>query len=158
MSVEEKLAGLGLTLPEMPKPAGVYLRAMQVHDLLFISGQLPWVAGELKYRGAVGSDLTVEDGYDAARICALNALSVVKGELGSLERIARIVRLAGFVRSAPGFEDQPRVLNGASELLVEVLGERGKHTRLAVAVADMPLGATVELEVIVQIGEETPKE
>ncbi|MCL5960633.1 MAG: RidA family protein [Chloroflexi bacterium] len=157
MSVEEKLAGLGLRLPEMPSPAGAYVRAVRVHDLLFISGQLPWVAGELKYRGAVGADLTVEDGYEASRICALNALSVVKGEAGSLERIARIVRVAGFIRSAPGFEDQPKVLNGASELLAEVLGEIGKHSRLAVGVADLPLGAAVELELIAQIGEEAPE-
>lgn len=151
MSVEENLARLGLTLPEMPQPAGVYVRAMQVHDLLFISGQLPWVGGELRYRGAVGADLTVEDGYQAARVCALNALSIVKGELGSLDRIARVVRLSGYIRSAPGFEDQPKVLNGASEFLVELLGERGKHTRLAVGVAELPLGAAVELEAIVQV-------
>ena len=151
MTGEEKLKELGLTLPDPPAPAGAYVRAKRTGNLIFVAGQIPMVAGELKYVGRVGEDLTLEDGYEAARICALNALSILKAEAGSLENIKQLVRVAGFVRSSTGFTDQPKVINGASELLAEVLGERGTHARLAIGSTELPLGVAVELEVIAEV-------
>ena len=151
MSAEDRLADMGLELPDPPAPAGAYVRAKRAGDLIFVAGQIPMVDGELKYVGRVGADLTLEDGYEAARICALNALSILKAEAGSLDGIRQLVRVAGFVRSAEGFTDQPKVINGASELLAEVLGERGKHARLAIGAIELPLGVAVELEVIAEV-------
>jgi enamine deaminase RidA (YjgF/YER057c/UK114 family) len=151
MSAEDKLAELGLELPDPPAPAGAYVRAKRAGNLIFVAGQIPMVKGELKYVGRVGDDLTLEDGYEAARICALNALSILKAEAGSLDGIRQLVRVAGFVRSAEGFTDQPKVINGASELLAEVLGDRGKHARLAIGSNELPLGVAVELEVIAEV-------
>ncbi len=151
MSAEDRLGEMGLKLPEPPAPAGAYVRAKRAGNLVFVAGQIPLVDGELQYVGRVGADLTLEDGYEAARICALNALSVLKAEAGSLESIRQLVRVAGFVRSAEGFTDQPKVINGASELLAEVLGERGKHARLAIGSIELPLGVAVELEVIAEV-------
>ena len=152
MSAEEKLAALGLSLPEPPQPAGAYVRAKRAGDLIFVAGQIPMAGGEIQYSGKVGDDLTVEEGYEAARLCALNALSILKAEAGSLEKIAQLVRVAGFVCSADGFTDQPKVINGASDLFGEVLGERGAHARLAIGVKELPLGAAVEVEVIAEVG------
>lgn len=147
MSAEKKLEELGIALPVPPQPAGAYTRAVRHGDLIFVAGQLPMEEGKVKYLGKVGRELDPEAGYQAARLCALNALSVLRAELGSLDRVTRIVRVAGFVASAEGFTAQPKVVNGASELLHQVLGERGVHARLAVGVAELPLGAAVELEV-----------
>lgn len=152
MSAEEKLAELGLTLPEPPQPAGAYVRAKRSGDLIFVAGQLPMAGGEVKYRGKVGGDRSLEEGYEAAKLCALNALSVLKAEAGSLEKIAQLVRVEGFVCSAEGFTDQPKAINGASELFAEVLGERGTHARIAIGVSELPLGAAVELSVIAEVG------
>lgn len=151
MGAEERLLALGLTLPEPPEPAGAYLRARRTGDLLFVAGQLPIAGGKMKYSGKVGKNLNLEEGYEAARLCALNALSVLKGELGSLDRIAHLVRVTGFVCSAEGFTDQAKVVNGASELFNEVLGESGRHARMAIGVNELPLGAAVELEVIAEV-------
>ena len=151
MSAEEKLAELGLTLPEPPQPAGAYIRARRSGDIIYVAGQIPTVAGEVKYAGKVGADLTLEEGYEAARLCALNALAVLKAEAGSLDNIAQLVRVAGFVCSADGFTDQPKVINGASELFAEVLGECGRHARLAVGVKELPLGSAVEVEVMAEV-------
>lgn len=152
MTAEEKLAELGLVLPDPPQPAGAYTRAVRWGELIFVAGQLPLEQGRIRYAGRVGADLNVEEGYAAARLCALNGLSILKAEAGGLERVARILRLGGFVASADGFTDQAKVVNGASELFSTVLGPRGVHARLAVGVSQLPLGAAVELEIIAVLG------
>lgn len=152
MTAEEKLAELGLALPEPPMPAGAYTRAVRWGDLVFVAGQLPLEQGRIRYAGRVGAELSAEEGYAAARLCALNGLSILKAEAGGLERVARILRLGGFVRSAEGFTEQAKVVNGASELFGAVLGPRGVHARLAVGVSQLPLGAAVELEIIAALG------
>lgn len=153
MNVEEKLKELGIDIPEAPKPAGSYLPAVVCGNLVYVSGQLPLVNGQLKYTGKVGKDLDEQAGADAARICAINALGVLKSELGSLERIERIVRVGGFVNSADGFTLQPKIINGASDLLAEIFGENGKHARAAVGVNELPLNAAVEVEMLVLLKE-----
>jgi enamine deaminase RidA (YjgF/YER057c/UK114 family) len=152
MSAEEKLAALGLLLPDPPQPAGAYTRAVRWGELIFVAGQLPLEQGKIRYAGRVGAELSLEEGYAAARLCALNGLSVLKAEAGGLEGVARILRLGGFVASAEGFTDQAKVVNGASELFSGVLGQRGVHARLAVGVSQLPLGAAVELEIIAALG------
>jgi len=145
------LKELGLDLPEPPKPLGAYVPAVRVENLLFLSGMLPLIQGKLQCQGKLGKDLTVEQGYEAARTATLNALSVVRQEIGDLSRVVRIVRLTGHVASAPGFTQQPAVLNGASDLLLNIFGERGKHARVALGAAELPLSAPVELELIVAL-------
>jgi enamine deaminase RidA (YjgF/YER057c/UK114 family) len=152
VTVEARLAALGLTLPPPPKPLASYVPAVQAGDLLFLSGVLPLADGVIPLPGAVGRELTVEEGATAARQALLNGLAVIAASAGSLERVARVVRLNGYVASAPGFYQQPAVLNGASDLLVELFGERGRHTRTAIGVAALPLNAPVELDLIVQLG------
>lgn len=147
MSAEDKLRELGLQLPPPPQPAGAYTRAIKSMGLIFVSGQLPLAEGQIQYAGTLGVDLDVDAGYAAARLCALNALSVLKAEAGTLETVS-IVRLGGYVASATDFYDQAKVINGASDLMAEVLGDKGIHARLAVGVTSLPLGAAVELEVI----------
>lgn len=147
MSAEDKLRELGLQLPPPPQPAGAYTRAIKSMGLIFVSGQLPLAEGQIQYAGTLGVDLDVDAGYAAARLCALNALSVLKAEAGTLETVS-IVRLGGYVASASDFYDQAKVINGASDLMAEVLGDKGIHARLAVGVTSLPLGAAVELEVI----------
>ncbi len=149
-AVEEKLRQMGLELPDPPKPLAAYVPCMRAGNLLFVSGQVPRVKGELKYRGHLGSELSLEEGVQAARHCALNALSAVKKELGSFDRIRRIVKVTGYVSSAAGFNDQPKVLDGASLLLHELLGEKGRHARAAVGVNELPLNVAVEVEMIVE--------
>jgi enamine deaminase RidA (YjgF/YER057c/UK114 family) len=151
MDVESKLRSLGLVLPEPPKPVASYIPAVRAGNLLFLSGTLPFVNGRIEKTGKVGSDLTTAEGREGAKIALLNALAIVKAELGSLERVARIVRMSVHVASAPGFREQPAVGNGASDLLVELFGEAGRHARLALGAAELPLGAPVELELIVQV-------
>ncbi|MFC1525383.1 RidA family protein [Candidatus Latescibacterota bacterium] len=152
MSTKDRLMELGLTLPPPPEPAGAYTRAVRVGELVFVAGQLPVVDGEVVFGGKVGGEVSVDEGYQASRLCALNALSILEAEAGGLDHIARIVRLTGFVCSADGFTQQAAVVNGASELMAEVFGQRGVHARLAVGVVGLPLGAAVELEVIAQTG------
>ena len=151
MTVKEKLESMGLVLPPPPKPAGSYTRAVRTGNLIFVAGQLPTRDGAMAYSGRVGVELSTENGYEAAKLCALNGLSVLSAELESLESITRLVRLTGYVASADGFVDHPKVVNGASEFLGEVLGERGVHARLAVGVVGLPLGAAVELEMIAEV-------
>ena len=148
MSARDRLAELGLVLPDPPEPAGAYTRATRAGALIFVAGQLPLRDGEMVYAGRIGDDLSVDEGYAASRLCALNALSILEAEAGSLDDVKQILRLGGFVCSATGFTDQPRVVNGASDLMQAVLGEAGVHARLAVGVSELPLGAAVELEVI----------
>jgi enamine deaminase RidA (YjgF/YER057c/UK114 family) len=151
MTAEARLAELGITLPPPPEPAGAYTRAVRSGQLLFVAGQLPIVAGEVRFAGRVGRDLDLEEGYQAARLCALNGLSILRAEAGSLDRIARVVRLGGYVCSAEGFTEQAGVVNGASDLFRDLLADRGIHARLAVGVSELPLGAAVELEIIAEL-------
>ena len=150
MNPEKKLKDMGLEVPSVPKPVAAYVPGAVTGNLLFTSGQLPMQDGEVSYTGHVGSEVSVEDGYDAARICGLNCLGVIKAELGDLSRVRRVVKVSGFVSSAPDFEGHSQVVNGVSELLLEVFGERGRHARAAVGMANLPLGASVEVEMIVE--------
>ena len=150
----ERLAELGLELPAPPAPVAAYVRAVRTGSLLFTSGQLPVVDGELLATGlvAAGSDqVSPEHARELAATAALNALAVVAAEVGGLENVVRVVKLVGFVASAPGFVGQPAVIDGASQLLVDVLGEAGKHARSAVGVAQLPLGSPVEVELVVEV-------
>lgn len=149
--VEERLHELGFTLPPAPKPAAAYVPSVRTGNLIFVSGQGPVRDGQAVFTGKVGGDRSEEEGYQAAQIAALNALAVVKAEVGSLDRVARIVKLTGWVNSAPGFTRQPWVMNGASELLQKVFGERGKHARSAVSAHELPLDWTVELDLVVEV-------
>ena len=151
MSAEDQLRALGLELPSPPKPVASYVPAVQSGDLLFLSGILPMRDGMPAWTGKLGRELTVEQGAEAARLACLNALAVIKAHLGSLDRVARIVRLGGHVASAEGFTQQPAVVNGASDLLVAVFGEAGRHARLALGASELPLNAAIELELIVAV-------
>ena len=149
--VDGKLKEIGLNLPEIPKPVAAYIPAKQSGKLVFTAGQLPMVNGELVSKGLLGQDVDVEEANNAARICTLNALAAIKGVIGDLDRIKQIVRVVGYVASVPTFTQQPAVVNGASELLLEVFGEVGKHARSAVGMAVLPLNASVEIELTVEI-------
>jgi enamine deaminase RidA (YjgF/YER057c/UK114 family) len=151
LSIEEKLVQLGMTLPAPPKPVATYVPAVQAGDLLFLSGVLPFRDGKLALEGKLGRDLTVEQGYEAARIALLNALAIVQSQLGTLDRVKQVVRLVGHVASAEDFVQQPAVVNGASDLLVNLFGDAGRHARVAVGAAQLPLNAPVELELILQV-------
>lgn len=152
MDIHAKLESLGLKLPAAPVPAGVYVPAVTAGDLVIISGQLPMVAGELIATGPVPSACCLEDAQQGARQCALNGLAVLDAQIGGdWDRLVRIVRLGGFVCSDDGFTDQPKVINGASELLGALLDDRGVHARAAVGANALPLGASVEIEMMAQI-------
>ncbi|WP_232698297.1 RidA family protein [Brevibacillus daliensis] len=146
MTPEEKIESLGLQLTEPRKAVGNYVACVQTGNLLFTAGQ-----GVDQYRGKVGEDFDVEEGYLAARQSMLNLLSAVKGELGELSRVKRVVKILGFVNCTPDFTDQPKVMNGASDLLVEVFGEKGKHGRSAVGMQQLPGNTAVEIEMILEI-------
>ncbi|MEU7893651.1 RidA family protein [Nonomuraea sp. NPDC049152] len=151
MTPEEKLAELGLTLPEVVAPLAAYVPAVRTGDYVYTSGQLPMVEGKLPQTGKVGAEVSAEEGRDLARICALNALAAVKSQIGDLSKVKRIVKVVVFVASAPDFTAQPQVGNGASELLRDVLGDLGVHARSAVGVAVLPLDAPVEVELIAEV-------
>jgi enamine deaminase RidA (YjgF/YER057c/UK114 family) len=148
---EERIAELGLSLPEVAKPLASYVPAVRSGGYVHTSGQLPTVEGKLLATGKVGAEVTAEEAKDLARQCALNALAAVRAELGDLSAVARVVKVVGFVASAPDFTGQPGVVNGASELLGEVFGEAGVHARSAVGVAVLPLDAPVEVEIVVEV-------
>jgi len=149
--IEKRLEELGITLDNPPKPAAEYVPAKIVNNLVFTSGNDCRKNGELIYKGKVGSDLTLEEGYEAAQQVMVNLLSVLKAELGDLDRVKQVVKLLGFVNSADGFVEQPYVINGASELLVKVFGERGRHARSAISSNELPFDTPVEIEMIVEI-------
>jgi enamine deaminase RidA (YjgF/YER057c/UK114 family) len=152
VSVKEKLALLGLTLPTAAAPVAAYVPAVKTGNLVFTAGQLPVVDGKLLLTGKVGSDVTPEDAKKMAEICALNALAAIS-LVADIDQIEKIVRVGGFVNGAPGFVAMPAVINGASELLIKLFGEvNGKHARTAIGVAELPLNAPVEVELIVQLG------
>lgn len=150
MTIKERLSQMGLTLPEAPDPVAAYAPSVRAGDLVFVSGQLPLVQGELTARGRAGTEVSLDEARKAAQTAALNCLSVVQAEAG-LDNIIRIVKLTGYVASGPDFFDQPQVVNGASELLQEVFGSAGRHARAAVGVSALPLGSPVEIEMIVQV-------
>ncbi len=150
MSIGDRLKELGVTVPAPLPPAagGLYAPCVQTGSLLFVSGQIPRAADA---RGKLGESVTVEQGQALARECALNALGIVQAHLGSLDRIVQAVRVAGYVASAEGFTDHPRVINGASQLLIDVLGEKGRSARIAIGVAELPLGVPVEVEFLFEV-------
>lgn len=150
-TVETKLKTLGITLPDPPGPAAAYVPALRSDNLVYVSGQDCRIDGELKYRGKVGSDLSLQQGYDAARQAAINALAVLLDTIGDLNRVKQIVKLLGFVNSAPGFVEQPYVINGASHLFEQIWGERGRHARSAIAACELPFDTPVEIEMIVAL-------
>jgi enamine deaminase RidA (YjgF/YER057c/UK114 family) len=151
MSYEQKLIQLGLELPAPPKPVANYVPVVRVGDLLFLSGVLPSRDGQLIMTGKLGQELSIEQGKEASRVAVLNGLSIIRSEAGSLDRVKRIVKMVGHIASAPGFTDQPQVLNGASDLLVSVFGDAGRHARVAVGAAELPRQAPVEIELIVEL-------
>ena len=149
--IEERLIELGIVIPETPKPVAAYIPAKKVGNLIFTAGQLPMVNGELISKGLLGQDVGVEEANKGAKICTLNALAAIKGVIGDLDQIQQIVRVVGYVASVPTFTQQPAVVNGASELLLEIFGDNGKHARSAVGMAVLPLNASVEIELIVEV-------
>lgn len=151
MTIEQKLNDLSIVLPEAPKPAAVYLPAKKFGNLIYISGQDSRKNNNLVHPGKLGKDLTVDEGYQAARQSMINCLAVLKSEIGDLENVQHIVKLLGFINSAEGFVEQPYVMNGASELLVEIFGEKGKHARSAIASNELPFNTCIEIEMIVEI-------
>jgi enamine deaminase RidA (YjgF/YER057c/UK114 family) len=148
---EEKLAELGLTVPEVVPPVAAYQPTARTGTLVYTSGQLPMRDGALVAAGKLGAEVSEEQGYDAARQCALNALAAIKAEVGDLSSVKRVVKAVVFVASTPDFTGQPKVANGASELLGEVFGEAGRHARSAVGVSALPLDAAVEVELVVEV-------
>ncbi len=151
MSVSARLEQLGITLPPVAAPLASYVPAVRTGNLVYTSGQLPSEGGKLLQTGKVGAEVSPEDGKALARTCVLNALAAV-GSLVDIDTVTRVVKVVGFVASAPGFNGQPSVVNGASELLGEVFGDRGAHARSAVGVSELPLDAPVEVELIVEVG------
>ena len=149
-NIKDRLAELGITLPEVDKPVADYVPAMRVGNQVWTSGPLPLVDGQLPITGLVGDEVSAEEAYSAARTCALNALAAVDAEVG-LDNVASISKLVGFVASAPGFYEQPGVVNGASELVGEIFGDQGVHVRSAVGVAALPKNAPVEVEMVVEL-------
>ncbi|KAF0144161.1 MAG: endoribonuclease L-PSP [Nitrospirae bacterium] len=151
MSPEEKLKELGLELPEVPKPLGSYVPFVRTGNLIFLSGMLPLRGGKLNRQGRVGEKVTINEALEDARTAAINALAVLKSNIGSLNKVRRCIKITGYIASAPDFTEQPRVLNAASDLMVEVFGEAGKHARAAVGVNILPLNSPLEIEFIFEI-------
>ncbi len=151
MSIKDRLTELGITLETVPEPMGNYVHAVRTGNLLFLSGKGPRKAEGGVSTGKVGSDVTLEQGYQDARSVGITLLAVVENELGSLDRVTRIVKVLGMVNSAPDFTDHPKVINGCSDLFVEVFGDKGRHARSAVGMAALPSNITVEIEVIVEV-------
>lgn len=149
-NAEKRLEAAGIRIPEAPMPVAAYIPGLISGNLVYTSGQLPMKDGALAYKGKLGENADVETGYAAARQCAVNCLGVVKSLLGDLDRVTRVVKVTGFVNSAADFESQPKVINGASELLQVAFGEAGVHARSAVGVSSLPLGAMCEVEIVVE--------
>lgn len=151
--IEEKIKQLGFELPEAAKPLAAYIPAKRIGNLVMTSGQVPLVDGKLKYSGKIGVDLSEEEGQKAAEICALNCLAAIKGVIGNLDKIEEVVKLTVFVNNQDGYTAQPKIANGASELIGKIFGEKGLHTRSAVGVSGLPINAPVEIEMIVKVKE-----
>ena len=150
-NIEARLQELGIELPEAAAPVANYLPYVINGKQLWVAGQVPFWNGEIKFSGVVGQNVSVDDAVEAARICALNILSQTKAAIGDLDRIAQVIKLGGFVNGAPNFTDQPKVINGASDLLVQVLGDKGLHARSAVGAGGLPLNVPVEVDAVIAI-------
>lgn len=150
MTATQNLARLGLTLPTVPTPIAAYVNCVRTGNLLFLSGGLP-IDGDKKIIGQVPRDVSIEEAQEASRMAILNRLAVIESEIGSIDRVTRILTLNGFVSSAADFYDHPKVINGASELLLEIFGEKGKHSRTALGVTSLPLNVAVEINLIVEV-------
>lgn len=152
--IEEKLATVGIKLSNPPQPIGSYVPILQSGKLIFVSGQIPLVSGSLpeKYMGKVSSKVPVNDAIDASKQCTINALEHIRKYLQNLDNISRFVKISGYVNSDPSFKDHPKVINGASDFLLDIFGEKGRHTRVAVGVNSLPLDSVVEIEIICEIG------
>lgn len=150
-SFETQVTALGLVLPPPPKPVATYIPVVQTGDLLFLSGMIPLRDGALIAAGKLGHEISVEQGYEAAKMCVLNALAVIRQQLGTLDRVKQVVKMVGYVASTAEFVQHPAVINGASDLLVKIFGDAGRHARVAVGAAALPLNAPVEIELIVQV-------
>jgi len=148
--IDEKLKTLGITLPTPPKPAGSYIPVVISGNLAFVSGQIPMQDGKIAYTGKVPTERTIEDAQSAAKICAVNILAQLKANLGSLDKISKILRVSGFVNSTGDFTEHPKIINAASDLFFEIFGEKGKHSRIAVGVSSLPLNSTVEIDMIAE--------
>ena len=148
--IESRLAQLGITLPAAAAPAANYVPFVLTGNQLWVAGQITFWDGKLKYRGKVGADLSVEDGVAAARVCGLNIIAQAKAALGDLDRVVRVVKLGGFVNAGPDFTDHPKVINGASDLLVDVFGDAGRHARFAVGASGLPLDSAVEVDAVIE--------
>lgn len=151
MKIEEKINKMGIKIPEVAKPVASYVPFRRVGNLIYISGQDCRINGKLKYEGKVGRNVSEEEAYEAARITAVNLLAILKNAIGNLDKVVKIVNLHGFVNSADGFVRQPMVINGASDLLLEVFGEKGKHSRCALSTNELPFNTPVEIEMIVEV-------
>ena len=151
MNPEKKLQELGLTLPQPPAAAGAYVPAVRTGNLLYLAGTLPMRDGKIVYAGKVGQEINLVQAAEAAQLCTLNALANAKAALGSLDAVVRVVMVNGFVNGIDGFSESPKVLNGASELLLKVFGDAGKHARAAVSVNGLPLGAAVEVQIVLEV-------
>lgn len=148
--IEDKLKQLNITLPIPPKPAGSYIPVVISGNLAFVSGQIPMQDGKVLYTGKVPSERSIEEAKSAAKMCAINLLAQLKSNLGSLDKITKIIRVSGFVNCTPEFSEQPKIINAASDLFFEIFGEKGKHSRIAVGVSSLPLNSTVEIDMIVE--------
>jgi len=149
--IEEKLKELGIIISDAPKPLASYIPVTKVGNLIFTAGQIPIQDGNLKFKGKIGGKVTLQGGIKAAELCTVNCLSVIKSQIGNLDNIKKIIKVTVFVNSEEGFVDQPKVANGASDLLVKVFGETGKHVRSAVGVNELPIDSSVEIEMIVEV-------
>lgn len=150
--LDSRLKELGIAIPEAAAPVANYVGFVRTGNLVFVSGQVPLEGGQFRYQGKLGAGMSVEDGQAAARLCAINVIAQLKAACGGdLDRVERIVKLTGFVNSTPEFSEQPKVVNGASDLMVEVFGDKGKHTRAAVSAASLPLGVAVEVEAVAEV-------
>ena len=148
--IEDKLRELSIELPTPPSPAGSYIPVVTTGNLAFVSGQIPMREGKVVFEGKVPEQQSLESARDAAKICIINGLAQLKANLGSLDKITKFVRISGFVNSNPGFTEQPKVINAASDLLVEIFGDMAKHSRIAVGVTSLPLNSTVEIDMVVE--------
>ena len=148
--IEEKLKELGIEIPSPPSPAGSYIPVVTTGNLAFVSGQIPMKEGKVVFEGKVPETQSIDSARDAAKICIINGLAQLNVNLGSLDKITKFVRISGFVNSNPNFAEQPKVINAASDLLVEIFGDIAKHSRIAVGVANLPLNSTVEIDMIVE--------
>ena len=153
MSAEAKLKALGIELPAAPAAAGLYAPCVRSGNQVFVSGQVPVKEGAPMRKGKLGQGVTIDDAAGLARQCALQALAIVRAEVGSLDRVTRVIRVGGFVASADGFTDHPKVVNGASQLLLDVFGEAGRHARIAVGLAELPFGVPVEVEFLFEVAD-----